>query len=439
MALLLCVFLAACGGSGSSNGNSGTGTGTSAGSGGGTGPGGGNTGQSRPFVYVSETGQSSTDAAALSGLIEAFALDASTGALSRISGSPFSTDTSTAGDMAMAPHSEFAYLLAQTYPAGACCIGPTSLLAFALDPTSGAPTLKQTVATSASEVGKISVHPSGNFLYLSPYNNDSSNTGVGIFSVQSDNTVVFAASIQAQSDGAVAIAPNGAFLYTHSDGAPIGNWGNSPCGPIQSNLWAFSVNSTTGALSSVAGSPFVFQRQICEVGMAPNYITQQIDPSGQRLFVVDSFNATVTVFRINATTGALTLVPGTSTDRGVGGFYSSAVDPMGFLYIGTDIYSFTGFSLTSNTTSGTIPLLPGMPVQVTPAPSYDEASRTMAIDSTGSFLFSNENEFTGAFGCCGPDAMVEFRIDSTGALTQLPSTPITLAGAASKMVASPSQ
>lgn len=339
--------------------------------------------------------------------------------------------------MALSPNGAFAYVLAQSYPAGTCCIGSFSLLVYALDPVSGAPTLKQALATSASQVGTISVDPSGHFIYVTPYIENAGNTGIGIFSVQSDNTVVFTGSTSAQNDGGV-ITPNGRFLYTHSDGAPVGNLGNNPCGLFNSDLWGFSVNSTTGALTPVAGSPFVFQRQLCEVGHAPQYVTEQIDPAGKRLFVVDSGNATITVFAIDPSTGALTPLPGSSKDT-VSGFYSSDMDPMGrFLYVGSTIYSFTGFSLTGNAASGTLPVLPGMPVQVTPTPMFDEGSRTMAIDSSGSFLFSNENEFTSAFSCCGPDALVEFKIDqNTGALTQLPSTPITLAGAASKIVAAP--
>ena len=400
---------------------------------------------SSPFIYISESGENFSSGNAggtFFGLIEAFALNGSSGALSPIPGSPFSTTYSTGGDMALAPGGAFAYVLAQAYPAGTCCVGPTSLLVFALDPRSGAPTLQQALATTgASEASMISVHPSGKFIYLTPYTDNSGNNGIGTFSVQSNGTVAFTGFTSAQSQGGAAISPNGTFIYTNSDDTPGANFGNNPCGMVNSDLWAFSVNSTTGALTPVAGSPFVFQRQVCEVGNAPQYVTKQIDPSGQRLFVVDSGNATVTVFSINSSTGALTLLPGTSTDSSVSGFYSSAIDPLGhFLYIGSTIYSFTGFSLTANTASGTLTVLPGMPVQVTPTPMFNEGSTTLATDSSGSFLFSNENDFTSAFSCCGPDALVEFQINpTTGALKQSASTPIALAGTASKIVAAPPQ
>jgi 6-phosphogluconolactonase (cycloisomerase 2 family) len=385
---------------------------------------------SSPIIYVSENTQNS-------GVIEAFAVNMNSGVLAPVSGSPFSTNYSTGGDMAVSPNGAFAYVLAVKYPAGTCCVGPTSLLVYALDPTSGAPALKQALATTGiPSASAISVHPSGQFIYLTPYSDNSGNTGIGVFSVQSDGTVVFSGFTQVQTLGGVAISPNG-FLYTDSGGVAVGNWPNSQsCGPVNENLSAFSINSTTGALTAVAGSPFIFQRQACDVGHAPQWLTEQIDPAGERLFVVDASDAAVDVFAIDPSSGALAQLPGTSTDSALtGGFYSSAIDPLGrFLYVGSEISSFTGFSLTANTASGTLPVLPGMPVQATPAP-FNEASRTMAIDPSGSFLFSNENGFTSAFSCCGPDALVEFQIDATtGALTQVPSPPVTLAGTASRIV-----
>ena len=98
----------------------------------GSGGGGGQT-LSRPVVYVSETGQNFSSGMAggtFSGLIQAYALNQNSGALSEIAGSPFSTTYSTGGDMALAPNNGFAYVLAQNDPAGTCCIGPTSILVF---------------------------------------------------------------------------------------------------------------------------------------------------------------------------------------------------------------------------------------------------------------------------------------------------------------------
>lgn len=446
-ALTGCLLLAGCSGvSGStSSGNSGSpsGSGTGGGTGSGTGGGttGGGTGQGSAFVYVSETSQSfggANAAGTMSGIIEAFTLNESSGTLSPISGSPFSTTYSTGGDMAIAPGGGYAYVLAQQFPSGSCCVGPTFLLVFSLDATTGAPTLRQAVATGAIESSSVAVHPSGKFVYISPYNGTVTNGGVGIFSVQSDGTLALSAVAAAQSTGSVVIDPNGSFLYTSSDGNPVAPLGNNPCGLFYSDLWGFSINPTTGALTPIGGSPFVFQRQLCQVGHAPNYITKLIDAQGQRLFTVDAFNAVVNVFSIDSS-GALTQLPGSSSDSSVAGLTSAGIDPQDrFLYIGSTVDFFTGFLLTSNQASGSLPRLAGMPVQATPLPNFDEGSTTMAIDPSGSFLFSNENGYTSAFSCCGPDALVEFQINAAnGGLTQVAPNRRMLTGAASRIAATP--
>jgi 6-phosphogluconolactonase (cycloisomerase 2 family) len=436
--VFLCLLPAGCAGAAgsvaqsSSNSPAATPTSTPAPSGGGVTGG--------RFLYVSGTSQNFNTAntvGAMAGFLEVFSLNASSGVLTPIAGSPFATQYSTTTDMALAPGGAFAYLLAQQFPAGTCCVGPTFLLVFSLDAASGAPTLKQALATNALEVSTIAVHPSGQFVYVTPYSGDAGTGGIGVFAVQADGTLAAGDSIPTQSTGSAILDPTGNFLYSSSDGQPVGNLGNNPCGLFNSNLWGFSVNQTTGALTAVNGSPFVFQRQLCVVGHAPQYITKQIDPAGQHLFVVDVGNATVTTFAIDPSSGALTALAGTSTAGAVSGFTASAIDPLGrFLYIGSLIDSFTGFSLSGNPASGVLPVLAGMPAQMSPLPNFDEGSTTVAIDPSGSFLFSNENGYTSAFSCCGPDDFVEFSIDpTTGALTQVPSTPIKLAGTAARIAA----
>lgn len=399
---------------------------------------------SSPVIYVYE--DATQNWSTYSGLIEAFTLNVDSGALTPIPGSPFSTNLAAGNGMALAPNGGFAYVLAPNYPVGNGVGVGSNLLVYALDPVSGAPTLKQTLAltTPVNEaVGPsgISVHPSGQFIYLSPFRDNSGNTGIGVFSVQRDGTVVYSGFAQTETDGAT-ISPNGLFLYTDTGGGQVGNWGNNPCGLISVNLSAFNIDPTTGALTPVAGGMAAFQLQTCEEGNAPKYLTKEIDPSGQRLFVVDSEDSTVTVFAIDSSTGAPTLLPGTSADPLLAGspYYSSAIDPLGrFLYVGSTKSFFTGFSLMANTASGILPVLPGMPVQVSP-PSNLLGSNTMAIDSSGTFLFSNDSVCITEFFCGGPDTLVEFQIDpATGALTQVPSSPVTLVGTASKIVVAPPQ
>jgi hypothetical protein len=148
-------------------------------------------------------------------------------------------------------------------------------------------------------------------------------------------------------------------------------------------------------------------------------VTGQIDPAGTRLFLIDVSNQDITQFSIDGGSGALTALPSITTKSG---FSSSAMDPKGrFLYTRSTVDFFSGFSLTD---SSTLTVLPGMPIQASPVPDFDEGSTTLAVDPSGTFLFSNENGFTSAFSCCDPDALVGFRIDPpTGSLTQVPVTP----------------
>jgi hypothetical protein len=386
--------------------------------------------KANPIVYVSEitTISNGTSSGTFSGLIEAFSLDSSSGNLTPIPGSPFATNYGYLDDMELSPDGSFAYVVAESYPAGTCCVGTSSILVYALDPVSGAPTLKQALAVGTSP-GAVFVHPSGRFIYLTPYSDSSGNTGTGIFSVQSDGTLAFSSFLQGQSGGL--ISPDGAFLYAVLAGSPVGNWPNtSPCGPINWTVTAFRIDPSSGALSPAAGSPLSLQLENCDVGRLPQTLPALIDPSGKRLFMPDIISSSIAVVGIDPPTGALSLLPGT-TNGSIG--YSEVMDPLGrFLYFG----SFTGFSLAGNQASGILTPLPGGPLQVTPVQSYPEASSTMAIDPSGAYVLSTWSYFVDGFGCCTPPwTLVEFQINpNTGVLAQVPSTPITLVGGVSKIV-----
>lgn len=86
----------------------------------------------------------------------------------------------------------------------------------------------------------------------------------------------------------VRVAPNGKHLYV-----------NAPTQFGQSFVVAYTINTTTGALTSVAGSPFKVPGQ-------DNFM--DIDETGNFLYTANG--NTISGFHINSTTGALTAVPG---------------------------------------------------------------------------------------------------------------------------------
>jgi len=425
-------------GGGSGAGNTGSGAGTNTPS----------TSQRASIVYVSGTSEMfGNNSVQTTGFLDVRTLDPNSGALTPVQGSPFTVNYAGAGDMALSPDGAHAYVIAEGTVGGSFVDSPSFLLVYSLDPNSGAPTLLQTLAAAnpnAPGPSNVTVHPSGRFVYLSnDYQDNINNNGIGIFSVQSDGTLVFSGLggiVQPQFSYGAVIDPSGNFLFTASDGLPVGNLQNLACGLFNSNVYAFHIDSASGALTPVTGSPFTFQRNICEVGVAPQWLTLQIDSSGQHLFLADSGNRTVTVFSIDSSTGALTLLPGSTVDTGAGpSFDASAIDPQSdFLYVGGASYSFTGFSFSPNQSTSDLAMLPGMPVQEILSQVSNAGSRYMAVDPSGTFLFGNENEYTSAFSCCDPDQLVEFRIDpSTGALTAMPSATVTLAGTVSKIVVAP--
>ncbi len=383
------------------------------------------------FLYSSETTQDLSGGGingSFAGLLEVFSIDATSGALTPITGSPFATNYSTSGDMVLSPNGDYGYILAVQYPSGTCCVGTSYILAYALDPATGFPTFKQAIAAGA-DGGTLTMHPSGTFLYVSP--NDSNDSTIGVLSIQSDGTLTLVDSAPFQAQDNVAVNPQGTFLYSDIDTGQAGNWGSNPCGLVNTSLLTYSIDSA--GTPAISGSPVVLQRNECPT-MPTNYaIFKQVDPSGTRLYVIDGANSTIYVYSIDPSSGALTRLSGTTTTSSFD--TSAAVDPLGhFLYLGA-VNAFDGFALSASSSSGTLPELPGMPFPLSPSPIT--GSSVLATDSTGTFLFSNENEYTSAFSCCGPDALVEFKIDSTGAITQLPSSPATFAGTPSKIVASP--
>jgi 6-phosphogluconolactonase (cycloisomerase 2 family) len=97
----------------------------------------------------------------------------------------------------------------------------------------------------------------------------------------------------------------------------------------------FSVNSTTGELTPIPGSPFT--TRLDGTALA-------VDPQGQYLFAANYTDNDVSVFSINQTTGAITEVPNSPFDAGTGTKpVVLTVDPSGsFLFVGNEI-SLTTF------------------------------------------------------------------------------------------------
>jgi len=171
------------------------------------------------FLYV---GQS---VGSFNGSIAVFAIDVATGVLTPVPGSPFPT---LAGDgraaaLALSPDGRFLFA------------GGSVIATYALDPITGVPT--RTKARVGNYFG-VTVDPTGRFLYALEY----FSSVVQGFSIATDGTLAPVGTPQpigSESRGIVSIAD---LLYVASRGTD--------------QTFGFRINSVTGALSPVAGSPF---------------------------------------------------------------------------------------------------------------------------------------------------------------------------------------
>jgi 6-phosphogluconolactonase (cycloisomerase 2 family) len=182
---------------------------------------------------------------------------------------------------------------------------------------------------------------------------------------------------------AVAASPNGKFAYVVD---------------VSTGVWAFYMNSITGAPTSVLGTSFSTGESI------PDAVA--VDPSGRFVFVTNS-NGFVTAFTIDQFAGSLALVGSTSAGTNLS---SVAVDSTGaFAYLANTSAAPNVPMLSINSSNGLLTLLGTASAGNNPS--------SVAADPVANFLYaanSTDNTVSG------------FTINAmTGALTPIGSTTAT--------------
>ncbi len=138
-----------------------------------------------------------------------------------------------------------------------------------------------------------------------------------------------------------------------------------------SNVSAYTINGTTGALAAVAGSPF-------PAGTQPHSVT--VGPTGQFAYVANSGSNNVSAFTIDGVTGALTPVAGSPFSAGT---YpdSVTVHPTGqFAYV-ANFYSHTVSAYAIDRTTGALTPVAGSPFSAGTYPDW------VTVDPTGQFAY----------------------------------------------------
>jgi 6-phosphogluconolactonase (cycloisomerase 2 family) len=124
-----------------------------------------------------------------------------------------------------------------------------------------------------------------NLLYVANINLNSVSafTVAGDGGLQAVSGSPFALAVTANAPTALATGASDHFLYVANQ--------------VTSNISIMTINSTTGALSEILGSPFAI------VGTAPNSIT--LDSTGSFLYVTNFGSGNISGFSVDANTGKL--------------------------------------------------------------------------------------------------------------------------------------
>jgi YVTN family beta-propeller protein len=307
-----------------------------------------------------------------SNTISAYAIDASTGALTPIAGSPFA-DTGT-GPVAVTVDPNGAYLYVANNASNTVSV-------YSIDASTGALTAVGEPTGSGNGPFALLVDPSNQFLFVI----NKTDNSVSVFSTSSGGalTSISGSPFSVGSEPtSLATDPGGNFLYVTDYS--------------QNAVAVFSIEPGGGALAAIGGSPFA---------AGSGALSVAVDPTGTLAYVANETGHSVSLYSVNADTGALGALSGSPLALGSQA-ESVAIDPAGkFLLVSTSANELSSLAITpasgeltavSTVGTGTFPL-------------------NVVINPQGTFAFvANENS---------ADVSVYAINATTGALAQVAGSP----------------
>jgi len=335
--------------------------------------------------------------------IAAFTINASTGGLTAVSGTPFGGSINPVYG-ASDPAGKFLYAVDQS--AG-------SVDGFSIDQTTGALTAVpgSPVRLNPSEARVPIVDPSGSFLYITHQDTcgDDCKGAISAFKIGTDGSLTeIAGSPYATDYGTIGIAmrPDGKFLYTMN---------SANCCRTVDTISAFQLDPTSGALTQVSGSPF-------PAGAVPLFAA--VNPNGNFLYAIEGGEGCCAVvpFSIDPTTGALS---------SAGTFYVAGQNSLGIDVDAVDNLLFVannGSPSATNSVDGSISVFQmnattGALTQVTGSPFTTTGSNPfqLAVDRSCKYLYvTNNNPGKGS----AANYVLSFAIDPlSGSVTAVPGSP----------------
>jgi 6-phosphogluconolactonase (cycloisomerase 2 family) len=266
------------------------------------------------------------------------------------------------------------------------------IVAYREDPNSGVLTqLTGSPLTAGSAVQSLAMHPSGKFLYAANSGDGPPTGDVSLFAVSTTGTIteVTPRTNVGSSPTLLAMDSAGAFLY-------VGNAGSG-------SISAFSIDSGTGALTEVAGSPF-------PIGLTP--LNMKVSPSGGTLYVTGEFSngvlrsGIIEVFTTNQ--GILApLLPINTFTTGNNPFGLTISSSGSFLYTANTLdNSISEFTINAD---GSLTELSGSPI----GEQYSTPV-SLLIDKSGAYMYVANQ---------GSTNLAAYSIGSDGSLALLATSP----------------
>jgi len=351
------------------------------------------------FVYVANCGSVGCPGGVGTGSVSAYMIEGMTGALTPVPGSPFATGIGPQG-VIVDPFGRFVYV---------ANLQSNSVSAYTIDPATGALTEipGSPFAAGGTSPRTVAIDPSGQFVYVA--NVTSNNIAAFIIDPTTGGLTPVPGSPFAAGTAPITLVvqPAGQFVYP-------ANCGSVACqGANPGSISAYAIDTTSGALTEITGSPFV---------AATTSVWVTVDPSGQFAYVTNLRSNNVSAFTVDATTGALSEITGAPFAAGLDPL-GAAVDPAGqFAYVSNCGNESLGCQASSpgNVSAYTFDAATGALSPIGGSPfAAGTTSGSVTVDPTGQFVYVTNRD---------SNDVSAFAIDATtGALTPVTGSPF-LAG-----------
>lgn len=240
------------------------------------------------FAYVAAPGSSE---------LFTYAINQTSGALSEVAGSRVAIGSSFGG-VAMERDSNYLYVFNPT---------PGTISAFALNGATGVPsTLAGSPIAAGANIRFLGMHPNGKFVYAKrgPLTQAEAH-GVAVFALNAADGSLgeiagspFDVSANPANPLKIGFDPSGQYLYTSN--LLIGT-------PVQSDVRAYSIDATSGALSVVTGSPLASD-------LYPEELA--VDSTGKFLYTSNGTAHMISAYGIDSSDGSLSPLPSSPVSAG---------------------------------------------------------------------------------------------------------------------------